>query len=291
MKIKIIVIGILVVFATNLTLSQSLESQLKIIFGDALSTYGKNDFSRFVGKALSTSGNMKYNMELINAQNKQELTINLPPNTSLVADNQVVPKQGYQWAIPSNGANYDVIPVQPILPGGNSSILQPYNLAYLGKEYDQFQENVADLSTLLNVGSTLNVLFTYNWVSDLDGNGALSFLEYNNIKRTFQIGEPICLAFEYLVRCGTNNLGVDLGDNVFFKIQIFNNANGLLIAEKQYYSHNNEGNVRFENKVYPECLGNSIPVGKYLISVSITSSNRLTPYTKTSLKEYFDVIN
>lgn len=305
MKTKIFLLVILVTFVTNVAFSQSLGSQLKIIFGDALTEYGKNDFSRFLGKALSTSGNMNYNMELINAQNKQEITINLPPNTSLGQNNQVIPNPGYQWTNPNNSSDFGVVqidnyPVQPIgvtpinnysvQPLYGSSTLPPYDLNYLQSKYAQLQDNATNLTTLLNIGSTLNVLFTYNWVSDINGDGKFVLDEFNNIKRSFKVGEQIGFAFEFVARCGTNSFGKDIGDNLSLLIQIFDNTNGELIAKGNYSFHEGSGPVRFSNRVLWEYLGNYFPLGQYLISVSIISSDRLTPYSVTSLKEPFEVI-
>jgi hypothetical protein len=236
--------------------------------------------ARIIGKALSTSGNMKYNMELIQAQNNQTLNINLPPNTSLGQNNQVVPNQGYQWTNPSNPSDLRVIPL-----GVNYATLPPYDLNYLQREYGVFQ------GKWVNLGSTLNVLFTYNWVSDINGDGSLVFNEFNNIKRTFKIGEPIGFAFKFIAKCGTVIVSKkDIGDNISFLIQIFNNSNGELIASKGYSFHDGGGYVRFENRVIHESLGKDFAPGKYLIAVSITSSDRINSHTITSLREYFEVI-
>jgi hypothetical protein len=272
---SIVLFGLL--FLTENLSSQSLGSQLKIIFGDALTTYGKNDFSRFVGKSLSTSGNMQYNMEMIKAQSNQTLNINLPPNTYMSQNNQVLPNQGYQWANPSNSSDYSVMPLN------SYATLPPYDLYDLQNRYNKTQ------GAWVFLGTTLSTLFTYNWVSDINGNGILTLNEFNNIKRTFRVGETVSFAFEFIAQCG-KRFSKDIGDNVSFLMQIFNNLNGNLIAKGTYSFHDGGGPLRSENKFYSESLGNSLPPGIYLISVSISFSDRLTRHTITSLSEYFEVI-
>jgi hypothetical protein len=276
LKLFLLVLFFLFVLASKV-FSQSLGSQLKMIFGDALTTYGKNDFSRFIGKSLSTSGNMQHNMELIQAQNNQTLNINLPPNTYIGQNNQVLPNQGYQWANPSNSSDYSVMPLN------NYSTLPSYDLYDLQNRYNKTQ------GYWVMLGTTLNVLFTYNWVSDINGDGVFTLNEFNNIKRTFRVGEPISFAFEFLSQCG-KRFSKDVGDNVSFLMQIFNNSDGKLIAKGTYSFHDGGGSLRSDNKLYMEPLGNSLPPGIYLISISISSSDRLTKNTIKSLSEYFEVI-
>jgi len=266
---------------TNVLLSQSLESQLKIIFGDALSTYGKSDFSRFLGKALSTSGNMNYNMEMIKAQNNQTITINLPPNTYLGPNHEVLPNSGYQWANPSNPTDFGVLP----LPTYSNATLPPYDFNYLQANFSKGFNDSFNKSS-----STLNVLFTYNWQSDFNGDGLINLSEFNNIKRTFYKGEPVSFAFNFAVRCG-RSLVKDWADKVSFLMQIFEGATGKLIAKEDYNYYDDTGHYRYENRVYYRSLGNCLPVGKYLIAVSITSQDHATRKTIQLLKEYFEIID
>jgi hypothetical protein len=284
MKTKAFFIAILVVFTTNFLSSQSLQSQLKLIFGDALSTFGKSDFLRFAGKSLSTSGNMQYNIELIKAQNNQTLNINMPPNTYLGPNNQVLPNQGYQWANPSNLNDYSVAP----LSSSSYPSLPLYDLNYLNRKFDY--NPIHDPLSSINHPSTLNILFTYNWYNDLNGNGYVDLPDFNNIKRTFYVGEPVSYCFSFVVRSGSKRSGEDMGDAITFLIQIFNATTGEPIIKKDLSYHNVLGLPRHEGEVYKESLGNYFPSGKYMITVNITSINRFKNGIIGTLREYFEVL-
>jgi hypothetical protein len=330
MKAKILILGILVAFVTSIAFSQNnltkngtLETvgagvidfllsnpktanRLNATQETALNTLG--DVLRIFGerKHQVNVANAGRDQIVINANDGRQITVVMDTrgNMYLLKDGVIYPlaqslvNQAEDYTsnpleyVNENSSDFGVAPANnsSIQPPYASSTLPAYDLNYLQNEYSRFQESVENLTALLKVGSTLNVLFTYNWVSNINGDGKFTFNEFNDIKRTFKVGEPVCLAFEFVARCGTNSLGKDIGDNVSFLLQIFNNLNGELIGKKDYFFHNPRGDVRFENKLFLESLGNSFPIGKYLISVSITSSNRLTAYTKTFLKEYFEVI-
>jgi len=284
MKKVFLTLTILVAFATNFLFSQSLESQLKIIFGDALSTFGKTEFSRFVGKSLSTSGNMQYTMEMIRAQNNQTLNINLPPNTYLGPSNQVMPNQGYQWANPSNPADYTVMPVS----ARSYPTLSPYDLNYLWKLFDGGPYK-RGIHTEYNP-SSLITLFTCNWAYDINGNNSFEFEEFTNVKRTFYTGEPICYAFSFVSREGSRSSGKDLGDELFFIIQLFERTTGKLIVKKNFQYHNSQGKFKHVNMNYHEFLGNYLPVGQYMVTVNLNLRSLAEGRTQTSLREYFEVL-
>ena len=271
MKTKILILGILVAFVTNTLFSQSLESQLKIIFGDMLQD-SKYKEARIIGKALSTSGNMNYNMEMIQAQNKKEITINLPQNTYMGQNNQLMPNAGYKWANPSNPADYNVLP----LSSNSYSTLPPYNLDYLKKCWKMGDK------------STLKFLFTYNWFSDINGDQIWDLSEFNNIKRTFYLGERIEFVFGFSsINYDYYKLNVKKYiETLNFTMQLFNAANGESIVNSRFYS-TFESNVF---KLHRENLGNSLPAGKYLIAVSMNSQGKLKPRAITVLREYFEVI-
>lgn len=284
MKKSILTLSILVAFATNVLLSQSLKSQLKVIFGDVLSTYGKNDVSRVMGKALSTSGNMNYNMEMIQAQNKQELTINLPPNTSIGQNNQVLPNPGYQWANPSSPSDYSVMPLSA-MSAGSYPTLSPYDLASLEKDFEIFP-NVGWYKDIYN---SLTVLFTYNWTLNTQ-EGGWRFSDFQNPKRTFHVGEPIEFAYGFIARTGSTRSGKSEADEIVILLQIFNSLTGEPIAKEYFNFYDNLGPVRYLTKIKRNPLGNSLPVGKYLISVNIDAASRLNPRSTISIKDQFEVI-
>jgi hypothetical protein len=259
MKTKIIVLCIVFLGTNKLVLSQSLESQLKLVFGDALSTYEKNDPSRILGKPLSTSSNMKYNMELIQAQNSYYLTLYILANTHLDENNLLVPNPGFQWINPNDPSDFR------LASSGSSVTLPPYDLTYLNRAFNR---------------SKFGPLFTYNWCADINANNLTDFSDFSGIKRTFNLKEPICFAFTIICKEGSYRSGREYAAKKKVTIQIFNNANGNIIGKEETEFYHPEGRPRLQGRVYYECLGNFLPVGKYLISVSGFES----------LKEYFEVI-
>jgi hypothetical protein len=286
MKTKVFILMILLVaFATNIVSSQSVASQAKIIIGDLLKD-NNNKGMRIIGQALTTSGEMQYTMELINAQNKQEITINLPPNTYLNSNNQVLPSSGYQWVNPNDVSDLRVAPVN------NSSVnygtLPPYDLADLQRRYMTAQ------GAWINLGNTLLTLFTYNWVSDLNNNGSFELDEFQGKKRTFHYGEQIYAAFSFIAACGSKGYfitdGKDVGDVVLYSIQVLDASNGNVVKQDLYRFHQGEGYRRSANLIYSFSFGNNFPVGVYMITVNLAQANKVTAHTVKSLTEYFEVI-
>lgn len=274
MKRIICFLSLVAFFATGNAFSQespNLETQLKVIFGDFLQGTKYKEL-RAIGRGLSLSGEMNFEMERIKAQNTYTIN-NPPPNTYVGPDNQLYPQQGYQWRNVSNPQDYSVIPIYT----GNYATLPPYNMADITRNW------------YLVGFTTLKCLFVYNWYSDLNQNGAMDFSEFNGIKRTFQFGEKIELAFGFVsntMKSGGIYFKVPY-NTLTFMIQLFNAADGEIII-----SHQVQGYYKGDNLyLYKEVLGNYLPPGKYLVSVAITSSEKGLKYKSvTMLKDYFEVI-
>jgi hypothetical protein len=109
MKKLVLLSAILV--AAIVAKGQSVKSQALIIAGDMLQENGANKFSRVLGKALSTSGEMQYNIEQIDKLNTTTRNVNITynyPNTFLNSDNQLAPSTGYEWVYPNDPNNFEV---------------------------------------------------------------------------------------------------------------------------------------------------------------------------------------
>lgn len=270
MKNILIVLGFLFVHSTNSLFAQSLESQLKIIFGDILQE-NKHKAARVIGRALSTSGNMNYNMELIKAQNTREVTINLPPNTYIGPDNKIYPNQGFQWTNPTKTDDYSV----DILSLSRRPSLPPYDMSLI--ESDWVKKNI----------TTLNFIFTYNWYSDFNNDQHAELSEFNNIKRSFYLGETIEFLFGFTSISSNPATGMGWRSaKLHFIVQLFNAATGELIV-KQEFDETIPGDKMLMKQM---TLGNYLPSGKYLVVVSMSSEKKLKPKAKNLLKEYFEVI-
>jgi hypothetical protein len=109
---KLVLLSLVVAIAI-VARGQSKISQTKIILGDALQEYGANNFSKILGKALSTSGNMQAQMEQINASNTTTRNLNINhanvPNTYISKENKLMPDEGYAWKYPNDPNNFEVV--------------------------------------------------------------------------------------------------------------------------------------------------------------------------------------
>lgn len=253
MKKFILILSLFVVSNGN-CFSQSLESQLKVIFGDVLSTHGKNKFSRTLGRALQTSGTMQYEMEKIRENN----------NLYITSENIVHPKPGYAWANPNDNTDFRVRKIY------SEPTLIPYDLNKKRKEFQKYY-----------ISTTLEQIFLYKWEDDFNENNSYSFSEFQGIKRSFIQGEEIKLFLGYTL-CAQ--------ENVSFTIKVYFADDGKLIAkEKKNVFFNHENKSKFVSRMLRIRLGKLAP-GKYMVTVNMNSSDKIDRRAKTFLKDHFEVL-
>lgn len=137
------ILGILLVFLISCIFPQSLETQLKVIFGDFLQT-NKNKNVRTLGKAISISGQMEYEFEKIKTESESTVNYNIKsgnPSSStnpiysklpinvIFNDGVLVPIAGYEWVNPTNPNDYKVKDIQ-------INTLMPYSIDTLESKWN-----------------------------------------------------------------------------------------------------------------------------------------------------------
>ena len=198
-KLGIIGLGIALglTFGNFETKAQSLESQLKIIGGDLLSN-SQNKLARTIGKGLSTSGAMQYEIERAQAgRNQISIEQNNFPMEYLILseDGKYFPAQGYEWANPSNTEDFRLRKAGSL---ESRAILPAFNKERLITEWNNLAKSKF-ITTGRDNNTGIGTVFTCNWYKDFNGNG-FTFDEFEGIKRTFNKNEKI----EIVALYGTN---------------------------------------------------------------------------------------
>lgn len=198
-KLGIVGMGIVLglTFGNLETKAQSLESQLKIIGGDLLLD-SKNKFARTIGKGLSTSGVMQYEIERAEAgRNQISVEQNNFPKEYLILseDGKYFPTQGYEWANPNNAEDFRL---RKVISLESRATLHPFNKERLMMEWSNLARSKF-ISTGRDDNTGIGTVFTCNWYKDFNGDG-LSFNEFEGMKRTFNKNEKI----EIVVLYGTS---------------------------------------------------------------------------------------
>ncbi len=169
--------------------AQSRETQLKIIGGELLQE-SPNKFSRKVGKILSTSGLMQYEMEKAKAGSTNiSVEQNNFPVEHLIQseDGKYFPAPGYEWVDPENVGDPRLRKINSL---ESRATLASFDMRKLEEEYRKMQ--VASTGEGLyyytarmapmGVGS----VFTCKWYRDFDEDGlSLKDNDFQGIKRTF----------------------------------------------------------------------------------------------------------
>lgn len=179
--------------------AQSLESQLKIIGGDLLLN-SQNKLARTIGKALSTSGAMQYEIERAEAgRNQISVEQNNFPMEYLVLseDGRYFPTQGYEWADPNNAADFRLRKIGSL---ESRASLPPFNMNKLVTEWNNLAKSKF-ISTGRDNNTGIGTVFTCNWYRDFNGDG-LSLNEFKGKKRTFNKDEKIEIVGLYGVHFG-----------------------------------------------------------------------------------------
>jgi tetratricopeptide (TPR) repeat protein len=105
---KIILFLIINLIIVNLSFSQSVISIIGKSGGQLLQDLSKKNEWRSIGKAIESAGDMVYEMEKINASNKQEITIKTNPDNI----ERVYPAKGYRWKNPKISNDFEVVQVK-----------------------------------------------------------------------------------------------------------------------------------------------------------------------------------
>jgi hypothetical protein len=274
---KLSFITVLFTFLVNCNslYSQSLESQLKIFFGSELQN-SKTRELRFIGKALSLSGNMQNEFERIREQNTTTSTQNINlntnyPNTYRGSDGNIYPSEGYRWENPAATSDYRVVRVSRV------ATLPQYNMGKLKKDYYRCGSNDYAILT----GS-----FTYNWWNDLNNDGFSDFTEYSGVKKSFVEGEVISLHFGYNVYCNYCKGG---RINVSINIKVFTSNDGRLIAEEKF-NQMYFREISSKGKIIDIPLG-TLPAGKYIYAISMhVTGDKSRDNRDSFLRDEFEVL-
>ncbi len=177
--------------------SQSLESQLKVIGGDLLSN-SQNEFTRTIGKTLSTLGMMQYEIERAEA-GSDKITIeqnNFPKEYLILSkDGKYFPAQGYEWINPSDVLDFRLRKMGSL---ESRASLAPFNMNQLTAEWNSIIK-IKRPGSRSGRNTGIGTVFTCNWYRDLDGNG-ISFNEFNGIKKSFNKNEKIEIVGVYGTR-------------------------------------------------------------------------------------------
>lgn len=208
------------------TKAQSLESQLKVIGGDLLSN-SQSQLARTIGKALSTSGTMQYEIERAEAgRNQINIEQNNFPEEYLVLseDGKYSPTQGYEWANPDDATDFILRKISSL---ESRASLAPFDMGKLESEYNK---------RIGHFATGIETVFTCNWYKDFNGDG-LSLDEFKGIKRTFNKDEKI----EIVGICGSNLSDIKKKDFPLEEIVTFRLYRGkdgeFLAKEEQKYTH------------------------------------------------------
>lgn len=269
------------IFFISISFSQSLETQLKIIFGDLLSA-SSNKNVRTLGKVLSTSGSMEYEFEKIKANN--EMTINYNINSNGVA----TPNSGYEWVNHNNPNDFTVRKsIYSSNSGLNRPSLSPFDMTLLRKKFNKDKTGI-------------DVAFTYNWADDINKDGALGLDEFFGIKRTFNKNEKIVIGYNwgiifYLAKIRKLKKHYKNGGDVGIVITttLYNKTDGQKLVESDYTKFFNEYTYSV-NRWNWESLGSgNLPAGQYMyvITMKLPSFLEEQIHTKKLTEiEYFEVL-
>ncbi len=275
---KLVFISVMVLLVLG-TSAQSVKTQAKIIAGEFLVENGANKFSRVLGKALTTSGEMEYTMEITTASNTSTQNINVThnyPNTHVLevdGTRRVYPDEGYTWA------NED--------PGDFNVIHTPVSVSHTLPEYTQNElVNFAYIpSNTFGVKdyATLGNIFMYNWYSDFNRDGLAQIDEFQGKKRSFVQGEEINFAF-YIKMLSK--------DIPCINAKIYDASTGKVLKVETFQIRGNGYNNRFEKFVQGKNIGLELEPGQYLVVVNMGyASNTHKKLSITMIKERFEVLS